>query len=860
MERKTRRLVLVGFALIVLATISVVRIGKNQDALAGGGSASGDGGGTAGTSPCTSGVCYSKVRGGGWIKYAPDNISDSITIGGEFGISGGTLNYCKSIGATEYYVLAPALFDSNGFVRQFGMMTVNEFKADGWTFRPNLAGGDDLNWDTMKKKFKEAKKAAQAAGNPIDQSFGETSAFCYNPEWEDVCTEDDPDCIYEEDDKEGSTVFWSKSTVKVSDPDITGGLEVTTKKNGSAKVYFSTDKSSVTVDFSHTIGYSHGSFKMNPEDTTVGDTVTTNWNVKDAYTVEKTGWGALSPDADHEDNPSAAAKSVTIDFGEGYGTKERCSTIEYDRKNVALTGKWICDNWVCGLFGCSCTRSHYEYSASYSNTGSSSVCVEVTRPEPPSGDPGPTAPGGGVTSQIMFAGETTSLVWNGISAKGVPTRRLRDAEAIKFLVDEIPGYDGSKLAKVPTTKSDPCTTYEERFGGNLKVCLEHESTTHNTEAEPEVEEFYSAEASVKVPDEVGYKYCHSYGYSFEYWYGVLIGKNEDKIEWTHDTPKDYWYVFNASCRGIAKKPSVAVWNGSLLTSGSIITSLARRHNAIAFGEAANEDKTLYGSWAEYLAAANNTWDSDRTMGSGSSLSRGSGISKLCDGDVLSTNSTMTVANSTLGATTCSLQPSGIQPNSSFVVRLNAYLRDAESKAQITRVNDVAELYGGVNGNMVLSASGDVNITQDIKISNEAGGYTLHSIPQAVIFTNGNIKISEDVQRIDAWLIAPYGSINTCTSFATGDTTSDGKNSSGNNCTQQLVFNGPVVTKNMELRRSYGADPTISRRGTFNTASEKQTPAEIFNLRADSYLWGYAQASRYGSSYSEVYSRELAPRY
>ena len=51
---------------------------------------------------------------------------------------------------------------------------------------------------------------------------------------------------------------------------------------------------------------------------------------------------------------------------------------------------------------------------------------------------------------------------------------------------------------------------------------------------------------------------------------------------------------------------------------------------------------------------------------------------------------------------------------------------------------------------------------------------------------------------------------------------------------------------------------------FNTdgsnKSTKEAPAEIFNLRADTYLWAYAQAGRYDSSYTESYSRELPPRY
>lgn len=65
---------------------------------------------------------------------------------------------------------------------------------------------------------------------------------------------------------------------------------------------------------------------------------------------------------------------------------------------------------------------------------------------------------------------------------------------------------------------------------------------------------------------------------------------------------------------------------------------------------------------------------------------------------------------------------------------------------------------------------------------------------------------------------------------------------------------------MDLRRSFGSDPLVTRHGTFGSASNKHAAGEVFNLCADTYLWAYAQAGRYDSSYTESYSRELAPRY
>ena len=70
-----------------------------------------------------------------------------------------------------------------------------------------------------------------------------------------------------------------------------------------------------------------------------------------------------------------------------------------------------------------------------------------------------------------------------------------------------------------------------------------------------------------------------------------------------------------------------------------------------------------------------------------------------------------------------------------------------------------------------------------------------------------------------------------------------------------------MAKRLTLNRSFGSDPGITdRQGTFGAASDRQTPAEVFNYRADAYLWAYAQAGRYDSSYTETYTRELAPRY
>lgn len=738
-------------------------------------------------------------------------------------------------------------------------MTVGTFFSEGWLYRPDVDG------ITLSAAYK-AFLAADAADGVRDglvkgNTWNNVSAFCYKPGDENIT-------------HDGDTQFWTKSRVTVDSQYITGGRTVTSAKNGEAMLRFSTDETSVTVDFSHIVGFDHGSFTMDSKDTTSGDTVTTKWSIDGVYNVGEHSSSTWRPDSDHEEIPDATKKSVTISFRDDeYGSKTKCSTIKYTRRNVKLIGKPVimCANGACWI-------DHYDYSSTYSGQEDSKVCVEVTRPEPPSGEP--QNPGGNANSQVMFVGEDAAIQWNNIHAQSEETRRLSGWQSIKFQVGANVPYNQENF-KVADVKADPCSMYRARFGiTDSSLCVVHESGSWDTatSSKHSHDDYKGKEAYIKVPDYVGYKYCHSFGYSLEYWYGIEGSENAQENGWDHDAPKDYWHNFSAACRTIAKKPTTATWNGNIMTMGNIITSLANRHNSIIFGEtsdAGDKSYTLYGSWSEYLTIANAELNSKRTMASGSTLSLGSANAELCKNgqSPWESNSPLTIANiDPLNPSSCKLGPSGIASNTTFITRLNAYLRDVGNKNGITSTNNVNDLYGEIQGNVVLSVEGDLNIDQNI-IINDNKPYTINNVPQAIIFVkNGNVNIAENVNRIDAWLIVTAsdnskGTINTCANFTPGapnsaNVTSDGVGFNGSHCTKQLAFSGPVIARSMNLQRTYGSEAIdTQRQGTFSgVANSKQAPAEIFNLRADSYLWAYAQAARYNSSYSEAYSRELAPRY
>ena len=121
-----------------------------------------------------------------------------------------------------------------------------------------------------------------------------------------------------------------------------------------------------------------------------------------------------------------------------------------------------------------------------------------------------------------------------------------------------------------------------------------------------------------------------------------------------------------------------------------------------------------------------------------------------------------------------------------------------------------------------------------------------------------MEISDEVKQIDAWIIAPQASINTCAfNNRTSTTGFGGIIDTNTTCDRQLIVNGPVIAQNVKLNRTFGADPG---RAYDPTESYFYTPAEVFNLSAENYLWAYAQAGRYQSSYTNAYARELPPRY
>lgn len=722
--------------------------------------------------------------------------------------------------------------------------------------------------------------------------------------------------LHDTNSGDSSSYFESQSKVSIAaqGSDISAHELTTDIDKTGDTIRFSTDETDVNIDFTHWLYY-HNLQAMRSVDTY--DPAETPWKIQQqVIKCNKTScntsgtWKNLDPAIGGDWQPggqdaiSDKTKEVASNYRAHFDSgKNRdgevpqyvkvCQRIVYDEKYF----KYKSADRENGSGG-------YVYDLTKSGNGKSSVCVRIDYvgggDDDPllkrEGDVQLSASAG--SNVVMLAGETANLSITG-KARGIKTRRLIGKRAGVFdysaatsynnkLNESDPRYNNARLCpKFLAFSPRPNNCYDLKFySADYNVSDSENPSPDGTEVSSEGsygdnnEKDAGGAANVAVPDDVGGKYCNAFGWKFRYYY--MIKKNGVE-KWYKEPSKDYFFVPTPACRTIAKKPTTAFWNGSVLVANdSIVMSLAKRNlvngSGPKFGDMwTNEGfqhangtpvtdhvQNLYGSWSEYLAASRDNMEKKSAIASGSSISTGakleSTLDVICNSttEPWSTNSSLTISN--VG---CNLD--GAQANlssSAFRTRLTAYLENASGSAK-----EGANIIDATDQSVYKISSNIVNANDDVP-------YSIRTLPQTIIFAN-DVEISGIVTRIDAWIIAK-GKVNTCTDYVWGTnysrgtevgigTKSDGVGAPGGNCANQLVFNGPVVAGKLELNRTFGADSQAQVTSGISTNgnsgySMRESSAEIFNLRADAYLWSYAQAARYGSSYNEVYSRELAPRY
>lgn len=325
------------------------------------------------------------------------------------------------------------------------------------------------------------------------------------------------------------------------------------------------------------------------------------------------------------------------------------------------------------------------------------------------------------------------------------------------------------------------------------------------------------------------------------------------------------------CITIGKKPKLNIYGGDLsvgrkFTNDSSVPNLLQSsiHTSITVK---NEDgrKKVYGSWTEYDAYAPGIVSGFGTAsglqgGLETSATEQAQWSKLTFVNVKNTFGSFSSSNTlgnipdTAAAVTSGLKVVQSIPTETTNLDLGNNKTDLASGIYKKDTGDLTlrgtTLAPGKTA-VVSVPNGTVIIDGDLRYS--SGPYTsLAQVPQLLIIAK-NIIVKAPVTTIDAWLIAkapagsssgdstePAGRISTC------DVTG---NLSTSVCNQQLTVTGPVMSNQLLLRRTAGlADPAKS-----------DQPAEVFNLRADAYLWIYQQGTSNTRALT-TYNRELPVRF
>lgn len=400
----------------------------------------------------------------------------------------------------------------------------------------------------------------------------------------------------------------------------------------------------------------------------------------------------------------------------------------------------------------------------------------------------------------------------------------------------------------------------------------------------------------------------------------------------------YWNVSGATCRTISKKPSLQVWNGSIYTNGAVNTYVSQKIVNAKLGSDINAPKDLFGSWTDYALIVGkdiNGMVSGATLGFNNSrydLSGNGGQPDSSDIDKklnpLTIANQNTFGNSGINASTAvnmnlerlrsrySEKASNLANNETntgsqstivssktglqFVYH-NGNLKTSELAIRHSGTAPNQTTYRDRNGNLikglgdgkndntlVIYIKGNLIIDNNICLGDGCKGtgmqlidYGLNrktnsaaKLPQVLIFAD-NISIAENVTRVDAWLIAQDGEINTCAEHTPNSVVAKDARQrfADGSCDKTLMINGPIYAYDLVLPRTAGAthgyspsnpsDVLYRQFGAVGNANDANlgsaTPAEIFNLRADVYLWAYNQAQRYSEAIV-TYKRELAPRY
>lgn len=351
----------------------------------------------------------------------------------------------------------------------------------------------------------------------------------------------------------------------------------------------------------------------------------------------------------------------------------------------------------------------------------------------------------------------------------------------------------------------------------------------------------------------------------DWWNGTQGNYNAN-----YSTPGDTSYLSRARCIISGYKPSMQVRGGDLMVNGGVYTGTNIKDFLAASGmaepERSNNTPREYGSWVEYGVIA-----------SGPVVRLGSGaIYRTGLTPSLEELGFLTFANNRNVSNEHDYGKYSAQVDDGFSRVTRQFTSMSGQSTETTTTVNLSNLSSGVyrlpRANVEITASGDlpvkrsiillaqdgttVTIASDVRIPLQYS--SVGDISQVVLApmtdtARYTLNINHNVSQVDAWLINPGGTINTC---YTGEPSLSVENipRAGGRCANTLTVNGPVSTSTLLLRRNGGKD-----QGTETTVVQS-IPGENFNLRPDAYIWAANYVDSTGKKYVTTNSIDLPPRY
>ncbi len=471
-------------------------------------------------------------------------------------------------------------------------------------------------------------------------------------------------------------------------------------------------------------------------------------------------------------------------------------------------------------------KASFNGTASYSSDASGYACVTV---KTDASTRYSLVPRVDVPSDRIYESGSTVTVGSSVTNQGPAQSRPTQWQMTRMLLP--PGINLGANEGGGDSSADACGTYFRPAAATGGSCAVIAQGNNKVFSQVNVAEQLQELTSQLDDKPIGTRFCFALS--------IKPPTNESSSDGT-------WRHSKIECVKVGKRPKVQVQGGDLVV-GSVFsgqTPIASLASVVNTSSVVRSDKT-YGSWVEYGIRAPGAIIN---TGSASGLSGGSVASGQSNWSKLTFANTpkfgeFGAAGSTIPDVTSAVKAIydvNSAPTISGVVQLSADVRGVRSAT-----GDIAlSSYELVPGQTVVIYAPERTVTIAGNITYSSGVISnTKDIPQLVIISN-SIKIAPDVDRVDAWLVAqgPEGRIDTC---------ADVTGLSASLCNKQLTVNGPVAAKQLLLKRTAGSEPTDD--------ASRAAPAEIFNLRADAFLWAQSVDSDRRRAIT-THVNELPPRF